>query len=552
MSAPRDVVIIGGGLNGLVCAWRLAQAGLKPLVLERRAVVGGRAVTEEFHPGFRCSPIQSCGAFTLEDAKTRPLGRHGFEALMFSPIAFAPLPDGRGMILRNHSELATKEIARFSARDAARYSAFCQAILKISAVLRQVFELAPPDIDHPAPGDIFRLLKVGRGVRKMGEKDMFHLLRWGPMAAADLVAEWFEFEPLRAILAARGIHGTALGPWSAGSALMMLMQAADALDPAGPSFVPRGGMGAYSQAVAGAARDAGAEVRTGAEVTNVQVKDGRAVGVVLAGGEEIAAKAVVSGADPKRTFLQLVDAMHLSPDFLARIRNYRCVGTVAKVHLALDGLPTFTAASSLPPDAMDAAVQAWKDSGFEKMMQASLTGQPLNGRIHIGPEIDYLERAFDASKYGEVWQKPYLEATIPTLRDPSLAPSGKHVMSIHVQYAPYKLRDGDWKSRRDELADVAIKTLAAYAPDLPDKILHRYVITPKDLEETYGLSGGHIFHGELAIDQLFTMRPVLGWARYRTPVDGLYLCGAGTHPGIGSNGESGRNAAREILKGLRK
>ena len=278
--------------------------------------------------------------------------------------------------------------------------------------------------------------------------------------------------------------------------------------------------------MAAAAAEAGAEIRTSCEVAGIKVKDGVAAGVVLANGEEIEAKAVISNADPKRTLLGLVEPQHLEPGFLQKLQHYRMNGTVAKVNLALSGLPTFNGVSG----------------------DASL----LSGRIQISPEVDYLERAFDASKYGEFSEHPYIEATIPTLWDSSLAPAGKHVMSIYMQYAPYKLRDTDWDSKREALGDTAVRMLAEYAPDLPGLVEAGEVITPKDLEQTYGLTGGHIFHGELALDQLFTMRPLLNWAQYRTPIKNLYLCGSGTHPGIGLTGGSGANAAREIVKDLRK
>jgi phytoene dehydrogenase-like protein len=290
-------------------------------------------------------------------------------------------------------------------------------------------------------------------------------------------------------------------------------------------------MGALTLAMAAAASRAGAEIRTGAEVSRILVKGDAVSGVALANGEELAAKTVISGADPRRTFLRLLDPVYLEPDFLAKIQHYRCLGTTAKVNLALSGLPAFRALEGSASG--DTAAQA-----------------ALAGRIHIGPEIDYLERAFDDSKYGDFSRQPYLDITIPSLSDPSLAPAGRHVISICAQYAPYRLKQGDWQSQREALGDTVVNALAAYAPNLPDLILHRQVITPQDLEETYGLTGGHIFHGELALDQLFTMRPVLGWARYRTPIKGLYLCGSGTHPGLGLTGASGRNAAREILKDL--
>jgi phytoene dehydrogenase-like protein len=283
-------------------------------------------------------------------------------------------------------------------------------------------------------------------------------------------------------------------------------------------------MGALTQAMASAAKAAGVEIRTAAEVIEIRVKDGAATGVLLGTGEEINAKAVISNADPKRTLLKLTDPMHLSPDFVQKLQHYRGNGTVAKVNLALSGLPTFTALRN---------------------------DEALKGRIHIGPEIDYLERAFDESKYGNFSRQPYLEATFPSLTDPTLAPDGKHVMSIYMQYAPYKLK-GDWEEQRKALGQTVVQTLAQYSPNLPDMILTHQIITPQDLEDVYGLTGGQIFHGDLALDQFFTMRPLLDWARYRTPIDNLYLCGSGTHPGAGLTGGSGANAAREILKHLKK
>jgi len=355
---------------------------------------------------------------------------------------------------------------------------------------------------------------------------MFRLLRWGPMAVADLASEYFETELLRAVIASRGVFGTFLGPWSAGSALVLLIRAAGDHFPAGSSYFVSGGMGALTQAMASAARAAGAEIRTGAEVIEIHVQNGAANGVILATGEEIRAKAVISNADPKRTLMKLTDPVHLSPDFVQKLQNYRGNGTVAKVNLALSALPKFTALKNGASAA-------------------------LRGRIHIGNEIDYLERAFDESKYGDFSKQPYLEATIPSLTDPTLAPEGKHVMSIYMQYAPYKFK-GDWDRQRNALGQTVVQTLAQYAPNLPELILTHQIITPRDLEEKYGLTGGQIFHGELALDQFFTMRPLLDWARYRTPIDNLYLCGSGTHPGSGLTGGSGANAAREILRVLKK
>ncbi len=533
MPAAREIIIIGGGHNALVAAFYLARAGRKPLVLERREVVGGAAITEEFYPGFRCPALAHwCGPLRPQIVREMGLDGRDFEMLHPDPVVFAPTPDGRRLLLYSDSARSVEEIAKLSRKDAENYVEFERVLGRMAGVLSRVLSITPPSIDHPSAGDVWNLLKAGRGFRSLGKKGMFRLLRWGPMAVADLVAEWFDTELLRATLAVRGIFGTALGPWSAGSAAVLLLRAAADAHPAGRASFPRGGMGALTQAMANAARRAGAEIRTGAEVAQIAVTDGAAGGVVLANGEEISAKAVISSADPRRTLLGLLDPVHLEPDFVVKMLHYRCPGTTAKVNLALARLPEFRALGD-------------GSSG-------ALARIGLAGRILIGPEIDYLERAFDHSKYGDFSRLPYLDIAIPSILDASLAPAGQHVMSIYVQYTPYKLKSGDWPSQRDALGDTVIKTLAAYAPNLPERILHRQVITPLDLEETYGLTGGHIFHGELALDQLFTMRPLLGWARYRTPIKNLYLCGSGTHPGDGLTGASGHNAAREILRNLRR
>jgi phytoene dehydrogenase-like protein len=529
VAAAREIVILGAGHNALVAAFYLAQKGLKPLVLERRAMAGGAAVTEEFHPGFRCSTVAHAGGPPLPSiVRDMQLSKHGLETLESPVRLFAPSLDGRALVLMTDPIAASKQIEQFSKKDAGKYVELHKALKRTGAILSELLTLTPPVIEKPSNEDLWKLFKVGRKFRGLGKKEMMRVLRWGPMAVADFVAEFLETDLLRAAVAARGIYGAAMGPWSAGSTALLLLRAASDPYPVGNSAFPRGGMGALTSAMAAAARQAGAEIRTGAEVESILVKNGAAAGVVLRGGEEIPAKRVVSGADPQRTLLGLLDPVHLPPSFAVKLQHYRSNGTAAKLNLALDGLPAFTA-----------------------LRNVSDGNAALAGRIQIGPGIDYLERAFDDSKYGDFSRAPYLDISIPSILDNSLAPAGKHVMSIYMQFAPYRLRQGDWTQQRDALADTIIKTLAAYAPDLPGKILARQIITPKDLETTYGLTGGHPFHGELALDQIFTMRPQLGWARYRTPVKGLFLCGSGTHPGNGITGASGANAAREILKDLR-
>ena len=532
MPIGEKVLLIGGGHNALITAFYLAKGGFKPVVLERRSMVGGGAVTEEFHPGFKVSTLaHTLGPLRADIAREMQLEKFNLQIFRPDPRVFAPAPDDRGLLFYDDPAKTAGAISHLSAKDGAKYVEFAKKLEKIAGVFSQIAAITPPGIDNPSPVDLWNLLKTGRGIRRLGKKGMLDLLRYGPMAVADFVAEFFETELLRAVIAARGIFGANLGPWSAGSTAVLLLRAAGDPHPVGAATFPRGGLGEFSRALAEAAKKAGAEIRTDAEVTQIRTKSGGVAGVVLENGEEIACEAVVSGVDPKRTFFHLLEPAVLDPVFTMRIKNFRARGNVAKVHLALGDLPTFPSlANAVGPD------------GFH---------EALSGRIHIGHEIDYLEKAFDATKYGEISSAPYLDITIPTLLDPSLAPTGKHVLSAYFQFAPYQLREGNWHERRGELVNTAIKTLGAYSPNLANLVEAAHVITPVDLEETYGYTGGHIFHGELALDQIFTMRPVLDWARYQAPVRGLFLCGNGTHPGNGLTGACGANAAKEIIHKLR-
>jgi phytoene dehydrogenase-like protein len=541
MPIGQRVALIGGGHNALITAFYLARGGFKPVVLERREMVGGGAITEEFHPGFHASTLShTIGPLRPDIANDLEFQKLDCEILRPDPRVFAPTLGGKSMLFHNDHAKTAAEVARHSEKDAKKYTQFAETLDHLFTVIGELVSMTPPAIDSPSPEDFWNLFKAGRSVRSLGKQGIFDLLRWGPMAVADFVSEFFETDLLRSVIAARGIFGTALGPWSAGSTAVLLLRAAADSHPVGSAAFPRGGLGSLTRALADAARNAGVEIRTNAEVQHIRAKDGAVTGLVLADGEEIAIEAVVSGVDPKRTFFKLLDPTQLDPTFALRVRNVRAAGTVAKVHLALGGLPVFSAL-----DPVDGFLSS------------------LSGRIHIGPEIDYLERAFDASKYGEFSAAPYLDVTIPTLLDPALAPEGKHVLSAYVQFCPFKLAgataDGksvvkseiNWDARRRDLGDTVVKTLAQYAPNLPGLVEQMQVITPHDLETVYGFTGGHIFHGELALDQLFTMRPVLDWARYKTPIRGLYLCGSGTHPGNGLTGASGANAAREIIRDLR-
>jgi phytoene dehydrogenase-like protein len=518
-----DAIIIGAGHNGLVTACYLAKAGLKTLVLERREVVGGGAITEEFHPDFRCSTLDhTAGPLSAQVIADLNLSSNGLEFITPEVRVLSLTNDGRSLCVFNDTNRTVSEIEKFSSKDAQSYPEFISSFSRIGRVLSPLLSMTPPSIDHPSASDAWQLGKIGLAFRGLGKKDEYRLLRWGPMAVADLVAEWFDTEVLRATVAARGISGTFAGPWSAGTSLGLIMQAALDSNPISPALFVKGGMGGLTKSLAAAATGAGVEIRTRTEVSRIEAGEGAQAKVILKDGQELQARAIISNADPRSTFLHLVDPIDLEPNFLLKMRNYRAVGSTAKINLALAGLPAFT--------------------GVDEPQTK------LAGRIHVGPEIDYLERAFDASKYGEFSTQPYLDITIPSLSDPSLAPAGKHVMSIHVQFAPYKLRQGDWNSRGQEFVDSVIDHLSKFAPGLKDLIIEGQVITPLDLEKTYGLSGGNIHHGEQVLDQFFTFRPLIGWAQYRTPLKRLYLCGAGTHPGGGITGMPGANAAREIVK----
>ncbi len=526
--ARYDIIIIGAGHNGLVAAYYLAKAGLKTVVLERREIVGGGSITEEFHPGFRCSTLAgSPGPLLPQITKDFQLERRGVEFITPPVRVWAPAANGNSTSIYEDTKRTADELRQTSRADAERYPEFLSTFARIGGALEPLLTMTPPDIEKPSAGEFWQVGKLGWGIRRLGKKDEYRLLRYGPMAVADLAAEWFETESLRALVAARGITGAFAGPWSAGTSAAVLLQAANGGNPFAPATMVKGGMGALTNALAEAAKEAGAEIRSGAEVVSVQVKDGKAVSVVLERGEEIPAWATASAHDPGVTILELLDPGELEPSYRNHMQNYRAHGTVAKVQLALSALPEFAGLT---------------ESGVQ---------EKLCGRIHIGPEIDYLERAFDAAKYGEISPRPYLDIRIPSLSDPTLAPSRAHVMSIHAQFAPYRLKKGDWNSRRDELGNIVVDTLSDYAPGIRDLIVGRQVITPLDLEQTYGLRGGHIHHGEQSLDQLFTFRPLIGWAQYRTPVKGLYMCSAGTHPGGGITGGPGANAAREIIKDFR-
>ena len=522
-----DAIVIGAGHNGLVTAAYLAKAGRTVLVLERRERVGGILDTIELADGVKVPGIvHTVGRLRRSVVQDLNLVQHGLVTVDPAIRVFAPQPDGPPLTLWADAAKTAAELRERSIADAEAYPEFDKRVRSLASFLSYLHVVTPPDVKDPSLADALNGLKMGQAFRKLGPKPGREATRALPMAIADYVAETFETDAVRGAIASRAVQYTAMGPWSAGTAAVLLQDSVgNDGGAAGQSTIARGGPGALAEALASAARAAGAEIRTGAEVVRVVTRGNRAVGVGLADGEEIAARAVVTAADPKRTLTTLLDPVEIGPHLLWRARNIRTPGSVSKVNLVLSGLPTFAGAD-----------------GPER----------LAGRIVVAPSIDVLEHAFDASKYGRVSEEPYLEATIPTIGDPTLAPEGTHVMSVVAQWTPHSLREGDWTTERDHLADLVVKTMERYAPGLGELVTARQVITPADLERDYGLSGGHVYHAEPGLDQFFVWRPLFGHARYRFGLPGLYLCGSGAHPGGGVTGGPGANAAREILADLKR
>jgi phytoene dehydrogenase-like protein len=520
--ARSRVVVIGAGHNGLVAAAYLAKARHRVTVVERADEIGGVLRGGEIAPGFRAPGIvHTVGRLRRSVTEDLALERHGLELRSPAVRMFAPQPDGSSVTFWSDPERTAEELRERSPADARSFLPFDAKVRAVASLLDGVNRITPPELSGPTVRDLLAGARVGWTFRRLGAEVGREAIRWMPMAVADLLQETFEDEAVRGPLSTRGVLFTAMGPWSAGTAAVFLNDSAgNDGGAAGTAVFATGGTDALAAALARSAGAAGAEIRTAADVTEIRSKEGRVTGVTLADGSSLDADAVVSAADPRHT-LALCDPVELGPTLVWRGGNIRQPGATAVVDLALSGLPAFH------DDA-----------------------ERLRGRIVIAPSIDHVERAADAAKYGRVAEEPWIEATIPTLVDPSLAPEGKHVLSAVVQAAPRHLRDGTWAEERDRLATLTVKTLERFAPGLGELVEASRVITPEDLERDYGLTGGHVQHAEPGLDQLFAWRPLNGAARYRFALDGLYLAGSGAHPGGGITGGPGQNAARVIRRAL--
>jgi len=527
MGQHYDAIVIGGGHNGLTNAAYLAKAGKKVLVLERRHVLGGAAVTEEIIPGFlfsECSYVVSL--LRPEIIRELDLPRHGLEILPLDGT-FTPMPGGDYLWRMNDHGRTVREIRRHSRIDAEAYEEFSKMMTPMCRFVKPILSMIPPDPTTLKPKDLKQLHFLLQRFRDLSSDERYTLVQLMTMSAADFLDQWFETDVLKATMSASGIIGTFLGIRSPGTAYVLLHHYMGEIDGAFRSWgFSRGGTGAISNAIASAAREAGVEIRTKAGVSKIIVKNGRVSGVALTSGEEITANVVSSSVDPHLTFEKFLEPRDLPGDFLEEVKRYKFRGSSGKVNLALDALPEL---KSMPGD-----------------------GPHLRGAISISPSVEYMERGYDDAKYGHFSRRPYVDMVIPSLTDPSVAPPGKHVLSCFVQYAPYKLAEGTWDDQSEAFGDNVIDTLSEHMPNIKKIIVGRQVLTPLDLEREFGLTQGNIFQGELSLEQLFFLRPVPGWAYYKTPVNNLYMCGSATHPGGGIMAAPGRIASQVILKEWKK
>src|SRR5215831_17973866 len=523
MPSKYDAIVVGAGHNGLTAAAYLARAGRKVLVVERRHILGGAAVTEEVFPGFKfsvCSYVVSL--LRPEIIRELDLPRHGLEILPLDGT-FTPMPNGDYLWRVDDHAQTYREIARHARLDADVYDEYGRAMVEMGRFAKAILAMTPPDPFSMRVKDLRALGALARRFRDLPDTDRYHQLQLLTMSAVDFLDQWFETDVLKATMSASGIIGTFQGVRSPGTAYVLLHHYMGEIDGAFRSWgLSKGGTGQVSNAIASAAQAAGAEVRLNAPVSRIILRNGEAKGVALENGDEVYADVISSSVDPRLTFMKMIGEKHLPEDFVDDIKRYKFRGSSGKVNLALDGLPNF---KSLPG-----------------------AGPHLRGAVSISPSVDYMERAYDDAKYGRYSRRPYIDTVIPTLTDPSIAPPGKHVMSCFVQYAPYNLKEGTWDEQKEAFGDNVIDTIAEHAPNLKDIIIGRQVVTPLDLEREWGLTEGNIFQGELTLEQLFFLRPVPGYAQYKTPIKNLWMCGSATHPGGGIMGANGRLAAMEILK----
>ena len=524
MPQTYDVVIIGAGHNGLVAAAYLARASRKVLVLERRELVGGACVTEEIWPGFKVSTAAYVNSLLRpEIIRELELKKYGFELLPRNPSSFTPFPDGRYLLLGPDKALNHREVSKFSAKDAEALPRYEAMLERVAALIEPMLMEPPPDPWSSRISDLWRLVKLGVRFRRMGTNaaDASEILTG---AIRPILDRWFESEQLKVTLATDAIIGAMTSPSMPGSAFVLFHHVMGECDGAkGVWGYVRGGMGGITQALAQSARANGAEIRVNAPVEQILIKDGRATGVVIKGGEEISASRVASNADCHVTFEKLMDPAQLPDSFRAALARIDYNSPSLKINVALDRLPNFLA------------------------LPGSETGPQHRGTIHIGPTLDYVEQAFDDAKYGRPSKSPIIECTIPSAVDNTVAPPGKHLMSMFIQYAPTRLREGRWEEVRERFADRCFEIVEQYAPNFRQSVIARQVLSPLDIEERFGLTGGNIFQGAMTLSSLFFLRPAAGYSSYRTPIKGLYLCGAATHPGGGVMGACGYNAARQIL-----
>jgi len=525
-----DAIIVGGGHNGLTAAAYLARGGLKTLVLERREIVGGCCVTEEIAPGCRVSTTSYIASMLRPEVISElRLADHGLRMIPCDPAIQVPFPDGHVVPWWADRERAKAEFSKISTKDAARFVEIDDQLKKLGRYLQPFFMEPPPELDTSSVGGWSDLFRVGKRFRGISSTEIAQLISFLTGSLGEFLDNNYESEKIKTMFLANNVYGKHGGPYQPGTAIGLLFHLLSGGEHELQGFYGHvmGGMGSITQALAAAGEQLGVEIRTSAAVAQIEVRNGRAYSVVLEDGSEVRGRMILSNADPKRTFLKMVAARELPEDFLLAVRGIKMDGPCAKVNFVLAEEPRFTGTSP----------------------QAS----PLERTFYtLVPSLEFAERCYDIAKFGEIPEELWVDCVVSSNADSSLAPPGKHILTCFVQYVPYQLREGNWDEKRELLGDRVVKKIAEYAPNVPSSVVARQVLTPLDLERTYGLTEGNIFHGDLRLEQLFFMRPVPGWAQYRTPIRGLYLCGAGAHPGGGVTGAPGRNAAQQALRDWKK